>query len=124
MTNSKSWNVDEEDDQAWDDLFPYCKEDVGDYLSPEGPDGAMPDIRSSTNIEVATYGYETEDVGILRTFEAPTENVPLVVSSTEMPSFEVPRQVEVDVAEQTTTGHISVETTKGEAAGSIFTGND
>ena len=42
---------------------------MGDYLNLKGPDGAMPDIESSTHIEVAMHGNETEDVGILRTPE-------------------------------------------------------
>jgi len=37
---------------------------VGDYLNPEGPDGDMPDIGSSTPTEVATPGDETEGVEI------------------------------------------------------------
>ena len=44
MTNSKSWSVEKEDDQVWDDLFPHRTENVGVYLNPEGPDGAMLDI--------------------------------------------------------------------------------
>ena len=77
MTNSKSWNADEEDDEAWDILFPHHKEDVGDFLNPEGPDGDMPDIKSSAQLEVTTQKEETEDVETLETSEAPIENIPL-----------------------------------------------
>ena len=54
MTNSKFWSTVEEDNQAWDDLFPYYAEDVGDYLNPEGPNGNMSDIGSSAHIEITT----------------------------------------------------------------------
>ena len=65
MTDSKSWSVNEEDDQEWDDLFVISAEDVGDYLKPEGPKGEMQDIGSFDRIEVATHGDETEEMEIL-----------------------------------------------------------
>jgi len=113
-----SWIADEDDDQTWDDLFPHRIEDVGVYLYPEGLGGAMPDITFFAHIEVVVHGDETENVKILRTPEAPTENVSLPVASVEVPAPEVPPLVEVDVA---TTGHVSVEATQGEAAGSEVT---
>ena len=121
MTNFKSWSADKEHDQAWDDHFPYLTEDVGDYLNPEGLNEAMPDIRSFARFKVATHGNETKDMEILRTSEAPMENIPLSVASTEMPASKVPSSVEVDAAEHTTTGHVSVETTQYGAAGSEVT---
>ena len=91
------------DDQAWDDIFTSHAENVGDYLNLEGPEEDMQDIGSSGHIEVTTQGDETEDVEILETPKAPTENVPLPVASTdpadklavettfiETPSSEVP----------------------------------
>ena len=90
MTNSKSWSANEEDDQAWDDLFPHRTEDVGDYLNPEGLNEAMPDIGSSAHTAVATHEDETEDVDILETPEATIENVPLPVAPIEMPAPKVP----------------------------------
>ena len=60
MTNSKSWNVDKKDDQAWDDLFPHRTEGVGDYLNLETPEGKMLAIGSSTYIKVTTQRDETE----------------------------------------------------------------
>ena len=79
---------------------------MGDYLIPKGRDGAMPDIRSFTHIEVATHGDETEDVKILRTPEAPMENVSLLVARVEMPASEVLSPVEIDAAECITTGAV------------------
>jgi len=70
VTNSKSWSADEKDDQAWDCLFLHCTEDVSDYLNSEGPNGDMLDIGSSSHIEVATHGDETEHSKILRVPEA------------------------------------------------------
>jgi len=58
---------------------------------------------------------------ILRIPEASTENVPLPVASTEMPTSEVSPPVEVDATKHTTTEHVSIETTQGEAAGSEVT---
>ena len=104
---------------------------MGDYLNPKGLDGAMPDIGSSTHIEVAMHGDETEDVKILRTPEAPMENVSFPIARVEMPASEVPSPVEIDVAEHITAGAILTETIQGEAIGfevtittSISVGND
>ena len=66
----------------------------------------MLDIRSSTPIEIATHRDKTEDVEILETPEAPTENVALPISPVEVPASEVPPPVEVDAA---TIGHVSVK---------------
>jgi len=35
VTNTKSWSVDEEDDQVRDDIFMSHAKNVGDYLHPE-----------------------------------------------------------------------------------------
>ena len=47
MTNFKSGNVNEEDDEAWDALFPCRTDDMDDYLNLEGPGDEMQDIRPS-----------------------------------------------------------------------------
>ena len=112
---STSWSADEEDDQAWYDLFTSRAENVGDYLNPGGLEGEMQDIGSSVRIEVTTHGDEIEDEKISETPEAPTENVPLFVASTkpankpatemafvEMPASEVPPPIEAVAAEHIT----------------------
>ena len=93
---------------------------------------------------MTTHGDETEDVKILKTPEAPTENAPLPVASTklaekpaaeiiftEMPASEAPPPIEVEAAGHTTIGNVLTETIQGEAAGSeatittlISVGND
>ena len=69
---------------------------MGDYLNLEGPNRDMPDIGSSTHIEVATHGDGTENGKIRRIPKASTKNVPLPVASTEVPAFEVSLPIEVD----------------------------
>ena len=54
MTKSKSWNTYEEDNKAWDTLFPHQTDDIGDYLNLEGPREEMQDIRPSTQVMVTT----------------------------------------------------------------------
>ena len=102
MTNSKSLIANEEDDGAWDVLFPHCTEHVGDYLNPEGADGDISDIKSSAHIEITTQGDETEGVGTLETSEAPTENVPLPVAPTGMHASKVSPATEAAVTEHVT----------------------
>ena len=118
MTNSKSWSVEKEDDQVWDDLFPHRTEDVGDYLNPEGLNEAMLDIEPSAHTTVATHEDETKDMDILETTEAPMENVPLLVALIETITPEISPPVEATATDHiTTTRHVSVETTHGEVTG-------
>jgi len=118
LTNTKSWNANEEDEEAWDILFPHRTEDVGNYLNPEGSDGDIPDIGSSAQIEVATQRDETEDVGTLETSKAPIENIPLPIAPTKTPAPEVPPTVEAAATEHVTTiENVSIETPQGEVAG-------
>ena len=133
MTNFKSWSADEEDDQVWDDLFMSHTEDV-DYLNPEGPEGEIPYIGSSARIEVTTHGDKSEDTEILKTHEAPTENILLSVASmkpadkqpaetafTEMLASEVYPPIEADTAKHITIGNVLTETIQDEAASSEVT---
>ena len=129
-----SWSADEEDDQAWDDLFSSHAENVGDYLNPEGLEREMQDIGSSGHIEVTTHGDETEDMKISETYEASTENISFPVASiepadkpateiafAEMPASKVPSPIEAIAIEHITTANVLIETTQGEAAGSEVT---
>ena len=117
LTNTKSWNANEEDEEAWDILFPHRTEDMGNYLNPEGSDGDILDIRSSTQIEVATQRDETEDVGTLETSKAPIENIPLPIAPTKTSAPEVPPTVEAASTEHVTTiENVYIETPQGEVA--------
>ena len=115
MTNFKSWNINEEDNEAWDALFPHSTDDVDDYLNSEGSDEDMLEIGSSVQIEVTTQGDETEGVGTLETFE--DGGHPSFGCSLETPALEVLPATEVAMAQQVTTiEHVSPVTPQGKVA--------
>ena len=104
MINFKSWNVDEEDEETWVAFFPH-------RINYEGSDEDMPKIGSSAQIKITVQGGKTEGVGTLETSEALVEDIPLPVSSIEMPAPEVLPAIEVVTAEP-----ISMKTPQGEVA--------
>ena len=62
---------------------------MGDYLNLEDPEEEISDAKHSTQVEVTTQAYETEDVEVIETHEVLVEDVPLPVAPMDKPDTEM-----------------------------------